>query len=215
MKLPSYFYRNGLSIVFLGLTVFALIAQYCFGFVEYNKSLAEKGLQEIAFFQYFTTGHFIEGTFENWESEFLQMGMYVALTVFLRQKGSAESKSLDEREEVDRVPVPVQDSPWPVRKGGIYLAIYQYSLSIAFFLLFLLSFVAHAYGTWNDMITLGESDIQFYQIFGESRFWYESFQNWQSEFLSVASIVILTIFLRQKGSPESKPVDAPDSETGR
>ena len=193
----------------------SLAAQYWFGWNDLNEELSKKGKELIGIWEYSKTGHFIQSTFENWESEFLQMALYVALTVFLRQVGSAESKSLEEEEDVDRVPVPVKEAPWPVRKGGIYLALYQYSLSIAFFLLFFISFILHAYGTWLDIKAQEQPSMEFLEVFTEIRFWYESFQNWQSEFLSVASIVILSIYLRQKGSPESKPVDAPHSQTGK
>ena len=215
MKKPSFLYRNSLSIVFLSFMLMTLAGQYWFGYVELNKSLEEKGWGPVSLSGYFFTGHFIQSTFENWESEFFQMGLYVALTVFLRQKGSAESKSLEGKEEVDKTPVPSPDAPWPVRKGGIYLAVYQYSLSIAFFILFWISFLLHAYGTWLDLKSEESNSMKFYEVFLNNRLWYESFQNWQSEFLSVASIVILSIYLRQKGSPESKPVDAPHSQTGK
>jgi len=97
-------------------------------------------------FDYLQTGHFLQTTFENWESEFLQMGMYVLLTIFWRQLGSSESKSLDKKEEVDREPNPRRkNAPWPVKKGGLYLVVYKNSLTIAFAILFILSFVLHAY----------------------------------------------------------------------
>jgi hypothetical protein len=214
-----FLYRNGLSIVLIVLMLVFLVAQFITGMAEKNEERAEKGGQApLTVMEYFQSGHFIQATFENWESEFLQMAIYVLLTVSLRQKGSAESKKLDEEEEVDREPKPSPDAPWPVRKGGIWLAIYKNSLSLAFAILFLLSFLLHLYGSLKDKneenqekgyptLTLGE-------YIKESRFWFESFQNWQSEFLAVASIVLLSIWLRQKGSPESKPVDAPHDETG-
>lgn len=215
MKKHSFLYRNSLSIVFLSFMLVSWAVQYWFGWKEHNKELWEKGLNAVSFTEYASTGHFIQATFENWESEFFQMALYVALTACLRQWGSAESKSLDEKEEVDREPKPSKDAPWAVRKGGWVLTLYKHSLTIAFVLLFLGSFVAHAYGTWLQVKQEEEPDMYFTDIFSETRFWFESFQNWQSEFLSVASIVILSIFLRQYGSPESKPVDAPHSETGK
>jgi hypothetical protein len=146
------------------------------------------------------------------------MGLYVWLTVFLRQAGSSESKKLDEKEEVDREPQPGPDAPWPVRKGGIWLKLYSYSLSIILFSLFLISFVIHFNGSLNDAngdkIANGEAPQTWTEYLAGPRFWFESFQNWQSEFLSVATIVLLTIWFRHKGSPESKPVDAPYAETG-
>lgn len=215
----SFVYRNGLSIVFLSILLIFLIAQAYTGWLQFNKELEEKGMQEIAFGPYLSSPHFLEATFENWESEFLQMGMYVILTVMLRQWGSAESKPLDKKEPVDREPKPGKDAPWPVNKGGWWLKIYKHSLSLAFFFLFIISFTLHfigSLGTYNlDQIAQNQPPATASEYIGNSKFWFESFQNWQSEFLAVAAIVILSIFLRQWGSPESKPVDAPHSETGK
>ena len=147
------------------------------------------------------------------------MGLYVLLTISLRQQGSSESKDLEEKEEVDREPDPNRkDAPWPVKKGGLALAIYKNSLSLAFVLLFVTSFLLHAGGSFNkyneEQIFKGKPKLSLSEFIGESRFWFESFQNWQSEFIAVISIVVLSIYLRQKGSPESKPVDASLEETG-
>lgn len=154
----------------------------------------------------------MQATFENWESEFLQMGMYVLLTVSLRQRGSAESKSLTEKEEVDREPSAHKNAPWPVKKGGTILFIYKHSLSIAFGILFLLSFIFHFIGSLNnyneEQTEKHLQTLKWNDYFLNSQFWFESFQNWQSEFLAVASIVLLSIWFREKGSPQSKPVDA-------
>jgi hypothetical protein len=147
------------------------------------------------------------------------MGLYVLLTVWLRQKGSSESKKLGEEEEVDREPHPHPGAPWPVQAGGLWLTLYKNSLTIAFFTLFLVSFMLHALGgteVYNlEQQQSGEPAVTVMGYIATSRFWFESFQNWQSEFVSILSIVVLSIFLRQKGSPESKPVDAPMDETGR
>jgi hypothetical protein len=167
---------------------------------------------------YLQSGHFIQSTFENWESEFLQMALFVVLTISLRQKGSSESKKMDAEEEVDREPSPGRDAPWPVRAGGWILAVYKHSLTIVLLLLFLLSFMMHLYGSLKDeneqLATKGYPPETFSKYIADGRFWFESFQNWQSEFLSVFAIVVLSIFLRQKGSPQSKPVDASNDETG-
>ncbi len=147
------------------------------------------------------------------------MFLYVILTVKLRQIGSAESKSLDEKEEVDREPVPGPDAPWAVKKGGWILKVYSNSLAIVFSLLFFISWGLHLYGSWQDhnveQLAKHKPADDIWAFLLEPTFWFETFQNWQSEFLSVFSIVFLTIFLRQKGSPESKPVDAPYLETGK
>src|SRR3982750_1291119 len=131
----SFWKRNSLSIVILLMMFVALFGQAYTGWKEYNNEQTEHGLTEISFPGYFTTGHFVQATFENWESEFLQMAIYVWVTIFLRQQGSSESKKLGEKEEVDREPVPHQNAPWPVKKGGWILKLYQNSLTIAFILL--------------------------------------------------------------------------------
>jgi len=212
--------NNSLSFVFLFLFLFSMVGQSITGLKQYNEEMQEKGGQQLPMTSYLSSGHFIEATFENWESEFLQMALFVVLTMFLYQKGSSESKDPDkEEEEVDREPNPKKKgAPWPVKKGGFILALYKHSLSIALFVLFLLSFFAHFYGSLKhynqEQMLKGLSAETAGEYIGNSKFWFESFQNWQSEFLSVFAIVILSIFLRQKGSPQSKPVDAPDFETG-
>lgn len=211
----GFFYRNGLTIVFMGLMLVSLAAQTWTGWRENNEERREKQLAARTLPQYLQSGHFIQSTFENWESEFFQMALYVAFTIFLRQKGSAESKKIGEVEEVDREPKASADAPWPVKKGGWVLSVYKHSLTLAFVLLFLASFVLHAYGTMLDIRDEKGTTLSWWATLGENRFWFESFQNWESEFLSVASIVFLSIYLRQKGSPESKPVDAAHSETGK
>lgn len=215
----TWLYRNGLSVFFITIFLITLAAQAFTGWKEHNNELNDEGGAPISISTYLASGHFISATFENFESEFLQMALYVALTISLRQIGSAESKKLDEPEEVDRKPKASPEAPWAVRKGGWILKIYSNSLSIVFCLLFLISWAMHFYGSWQDnniMLKLkGKPLIGMIEYLGEPNFWFETFQNWQSEFLSVASIVILTIFLRQKGSPESKPVDSPNLETGK
>jgi hypothetical protein len=212
-------YNNGLSIVFFILFILSLAGQVVTGFNEYNKELQDQGQPSVSVPGYFSSGHFLQSTFENWESEFLQMALFVVLTISLRQKGSSESKSCDGPEEVDREPsAKRKGAPWPVRRGGIILWIYKRSLSIMLFILFILSFIIHFYGSLRDenvKLSLKGQPVETVSKFiVDSRFWFESFQNWQSEFLSVFCIVVLSIYLRQKGSPQSKPVDAPHSETG-
>lgn len=217
MPKKSFFYRNSLSIVVLTLMLICLLGQFLTGWKTLNKELAEQGSAMISLGAYIHSGHFIQATFENWESEFLQMMLYIVLTVSLRQKGSSESKSLDGKEEVDKEPEPHAKAPWPVKKGGIWLAIYKHSLSLAFAILFLISFGMHFYGSLKDyneeQIVKNEPTTTAIHYISESRFWFESFQNWQSEFLAVFSIVVLSIWLREKGSPESKPVDMAHDET--
>ena len=215
---------NGLSLVLFVLFFSAfMIGQTLTGHQEYNNEQQEHGQQAIGLLDYLGTGHFLEATMENWESEFLQMFFFVILTVFLYQKGSAESKDPEKEEDVDRDPRKARnkkDAPWPVRKGGLILTVYEHSLSLAFLLLFLGSFVLHGVGGARDYNEEQEAHgqaerVSTMQYMATSRFWFESLQNWQSEFLAVGSMVVLTIFLRERGSKESKPVDAPHSETGK
>jgi len=218
----QFFRNNGLSIVLFGLFFFSLIGQYLTGITEYNNDQREHNQPTVGYVEYLGEGHFIEATFENWESEFLQMGMYVVLTIFLYQKGSSESKNPDTTNRVDVIPekdLLSKDAPASVKSGGLALKIYQNSLGIVLFSLFFLSFALHAYGgsqVYNqEQAEHGETErVTAIEYVGTSRFWFESFQNWQSEFLSIGAMVVLSIYLRQKGSPESKPVDSPHSETG-
>jgi hypothetical protein len=215
-----FLYENGLSLTITVMILLTLVRQTLTGWHDYNDELQQMHLAELTLGQYVTSGHWTEATFENWESEFLQMALYVVLTVGLRQKGSAESKKLDEAEEVDREPNPyLNEAPWPVKRGGAVLWLYKHSLSIAFFALFLMAFFLHGLGgkqVYNiEQQAHGEPTVTLFGYMATSRFWFESLQNWQSEFMSIVSIVVLTIWLREHGSPESKPVDAPHSETGK
>jgi hypothetical protein len=212
---------NGLSIVLLALFVGFVIGQSLVGHAEYISEQESHGLGAVGYWQYLLSPHFLEATTENWESEFLQMFGYVLLTAMLFQRGSAESKDPDKPEPVDRDPstsADKADAPSPVRRGGLVLKLYENSLSLAFLLLFLVSFVLHAASGAreysSDQLAHGEPAVSTLAYLGTSRFWFESLQNWQSEFLAIAAMVLLTIHLRQRGSPESKPVDAPHSQTG-
>lgn len=217
--IKTWLWHNSLSIALVGLMVFSISGQIYTGWHEHNDFLNEYGAPAITLAQYLHSGHFVSATFENWESEFLQIALFVVLTIFLRQRGSSESKGLDEKkEEVDRKPRATKDAPWPVKQGGWVLMLYEHSLTIVITLLFIFSFWMHWYGSWinyNEEQTLkGLPTEQFSRYVGHCNFWFESFQNWQSEFFSLVVLIILSIYLRQKGSPQSKPVDAPHTETG-
>ncbi|MDR0182162.1 DUF6766 family protein [Lysobacter arvi] len=209
--------NNGLSLVLLACLILPLIGQTLTGHEVYNDELVREGGAPLSLAQYLTSGHLVSSIFENWESEFLQMGMYVLLTVALRQKGSAESRPMSEPDE-DEPTLEPGPKPWPVRVGGFWLTLYRHSLAIAFGLLFALSFVLHLSGSWRrelvDRALRGEGPIAMLDYLTEPEFWFESFQNWQSEFLAVLALVTLSIWLRQDGSPQSKPVEAPHSQTG-
>ncbi len=214
--------NNGLSIVLLVLFLFSLVGHAVAGWKTYNEDQRRHGQPEVEFTGFLTSSEFGETVFENWESEFLQMGFYVILTVFLYQRGSSESKKPDEDNDVDEDPLAHRDDPdvpGPVKAGGWRLSLYKNTLSLAFLALFLVSFVGHAasgarkhneqqreHGSAEQLTAVGYMQTP--------QFWYESFQNWQSEFLAVLAIVLLSIWLRQFGSPESKPVHAAHSSTG-
>ncbi len=215
--MKKVFRNNGLSIVLVVIFIICLAGQIITGFKEHNNELKEDGGKPIEFNQYFTSGHFIESTFENWESEFLQMGMYVVLAAFLFQKGSSESNDPDNPEPPESITAVKKRFP-KLSKNGFLLILYSYSLSIAFFILFILSFILHWYGSMKDynqeQSLKGEPLESAFTYLTNNRFWFESFQNWQSEFLAVLAVVTLTIFLRHKGSSQSKKLADPDSKTG-
>ena len=213
--------NHGLSIVLTALFLVFLVLQAVTGWKTYNDEQRDHDHPEVGLTSYLGTGHFLESVAENWESEFLQMAAYVFLTAFLFQKGSSESKKPDEPNPEDEDPRRHRkspDAPWPVRKGGAVLRLYEYSLGGVLLLLFLATFAMHAsYGYRHyveEELEHGGAAPPLRDYLLGSRFWFESMQNWQSEFLAVLAIVVLSIFLRHRGSPESKPVAAANSETG-
>ncbi len=212
---------RGLLLANLALFLIFITGMALSGHNVYNSDQMEHGGSPISFGRYLATGAFVEATFENWESEFLQMGMYVVLTAFLVQRGSSESKSIDEPAPQDEDPRDSQDKPdvpWPVKRGGWVLKLYENSLAIFFFVLFFASWALHAAGGAREYseqeLAHGGEAVGFFKYLTTSQFWFESFQNWQSEFLAVAAIVWSSIYLRQRGSSESKPVAAAHAETG-
>jgi hypothetical protein len=213
---------HGLSIVLVSLFVLTLAGQAITGWLDHNETQREHGAAEASFPAYLGSGHFWEATGENWESEFLQMAAFVLLTTFLYQKGSAESKRPGVVEEVDLDPrrfAGEPGAPGPVRRGGWTLRLYEHSLGLAFVALFIVSIAIHAVGGLaeynSEQLEHGQPALALAAYVVSARFWFESFQNWQSEFLSLAGMVIGTIVLRQRGSPESKPVHAAHSDTGK
>jgi hypothetical protein len=213
---------RALTLALMAMFLLLLWGQLLMGLAEYNTGQAQHGQGTVAMAAYLATGHPWEALFENWESEFLQMAVFVLLTTFLVQKGSPESRRPSAEEPVDADPrdfADDPDAPWPVRRGGWILRLYEHSLGLAFVLLFLITWVGHALGGFAEYAADQAAHHQPRPVLTDyltsARFWFESFQNWQSEFLAIASMVWLAVYLRQRWSPESKPVHAPHAETGR
>ena len=213
---------RSLTLTMLGLFAVFGLGQVLTGWHANNAELLEHGRSTLSLRLYLFSGHLWEAVFENWESEFLQMSAFVTFTAWLYQVGSPESRRPGVVEPVDvdaRRFAHLPDVPWPVRRGGWILVLYEHSLGLALFLLFAVSWGGHAVGGWSEygaeQALHGEGAPGLLEYMASSRFWFESFQNWQSEFLSVAAMIWLSVYLRQRRSPESKPVHAPHSETGR
>lgn len=207
---------RALTIVLMVCFVGGLAGQLIAGHRTYNDEQASHNAAAISFTDYLANGHPWAALFENWESEFLQMAVFVLLTTRLVQRGSPESRRPHMKELVDANPrdfAHLPDVPWPVKRGGWILWIYERSLGMALSILFLLSWIGHAIAGWRaasaEALAHGRAPGSFGAFLHSSAFWFESFQNWQSEFLSIAAMVWLAVYLRQRGSPESKPVHAP------
>jgi hypothetical protein len=212
---------NSLTLVLLSIFLVCLILQGLTGWQSENESLKDHGLPAISFGVYFSRGEFLSSLFENWESEFLQMWAFVMLTAYLVQRGSPDSRDPDGKEEPqDRDPALDEDkpdAPWPVRAGGLVRVVYSHSLGLALLGLFIASFVLH----WVNSARFAKETARvhgaepptFLQHLASAEFWFESFQNWQSEFLSTAVLIVLAIFLRERRSQESKAVGTPHAQT--
>jgi hypothetical protein len=209
----AFFRDNGLTITLVAMFVLSALGMAWSGHAAYNEELREHGSKAIGLMHYLRSGDFLSALFENWESEFLQMSAYVMLTAMLFQRGSAESRDPD---DPDR---PGDELPSATRRRNPILSwLYSYSLGIALTLLFIISFAFH---WWASLVSANDEALRHggtLQTVGgyllDPQLWFESFQNWQSEFMSTAVLVVLSIFLRHKGSPESKPAGAANAETG-
>lgn len=215
----SFAYRNGLSIAFALLMLLSLVLHALSGWRVETADRQDRGQPPQAISKYLQGGQFQSSLFENWESEFLQMGLFVVLTVAFRQKGSSESRKLDPADEAkERKHFPAASHPWAARQRGFIRKLYEHSLSLALLVLFAISFIGHWVGSWRqhveEAIEKGMQAPTLAAHLGSAEFWFESMQNWQSEFLAVLAIVILSIHLREKDSSQSKQVEAPHSETG-
>ena len=219
--MKSFFRDNGLTLALLGLFLASFAGHAIAGMGAENQERLEHGQALIGLAEFLTGGQFLSTLFENWESEFLQMWAYVMLTAYLFQRGSPESKDPDKPAPQDRDPAleaADPQAPGPVRAGRLARALYAHSLGLAMLGLFVASFILH----WvNSTRLAGEEALQhgrpppgLIEHLSDAGFWFESFQNWQSEFLSTAVLVVLAVVLRERGSPESKPVSAPHAQTG-
>jgi hypothetical protein len=186
---------------------FSIAGQAYFGWRAALEEMTDHGRAGEPFLRYIADGEFLATLFENWESEFLQMAAYVTLTAHLFQRGSAESRDPDDPDRAD-------DEPRP----GLWGALHAHSLGIAMGLLFVGSFILHlfysAQHAAEEALMHGQQAPTIMDHVGDAQFWFESFQNWQSEFFSTAVLVVFSIFLRERGSPESKPVRASNASTG-
>lgn len=211
---------NGLTLVLLALFAASITGHALAGWRVDLQNALRHGENGASLWAYVASPQFLSSVFENWESEFLQMAAYVVLTAILIQRGSSESRDPDapardaDLKGASRQP----GAPSVLRWGAFARAVYSRSLGLALGLLFVLSFVIHwtqsARVAAEEALAHGEAPISTLAYLVDPQLWFESFQNWQSEFLSTAVLVVLSIFLRHKGSPESKPAGAANSETG-
>jgi hypothetical protein len=213
---------NGLSVAFGLLFAASLIGQAFSGLAYYNQEQVASNLEEITFWQYVTSSSFAVDVSENWQSEYLQFLLFIVLTVWLVQQGSPESKSIDKRgqqsdEEQLIGSYAKPASPKWARVGGLRTTIFSNSLGIVMGLVFVLSWLVQSITGFN---AFAETQLENLQDPGtwsnyvvSAEFWNRTLQNWQSEFLAVWSMVILSVYLRQRSSPESKPVGTPHDAT--
>jgi membrane protein implicated in regulation of membrane protease activity len=219
----SFVKENGLSLFFGTILLLALAGQAFAGLAEYNQQQLAAGLQPTNLGRYLISSDFAVDVAENWQSEFLQFLLYIWATVWLFQRGSSDSKQLDkpgrESDEEQLVGAYATDrSPAWARAGGWRLAIYSRSLVLIMGTIFFLSWLAQSiagHAAYNSQqLSRYEDPVSWLGYVSSSDFWSRTLQNWQSEFLAVASMAVFAIYLRQRGSPESKPVGAPHDRTG-
>jgi hypothetical protein len=215
--------ENGLSLVFLLFFVLAIAGQAFAGWHDYNDQASAHQEAAISLGRYITSSSFGNAVLENWQSEYLQFTLYVLLTVWFLQRGSPESKQLDEaggESDEDQLigEHARRDSPLWAKTGGLRTRIYSNSLVTAMVTVWVLSWLGQSLTGWStynsDQITHHQPEVNWLGYLGSADFWQATLQNWQSEFLAVGSMAVFSIYLRQRGSPESKPVGAPHGETG-
>jgi hypothetical protein len=214
--------ENGLSLFFGALFLLTLTAQSLAGQRQYNAEQLDHEASTVSWLEYVTSPHYWGAVMENWQSEFLQFAFFIGATVWLVQKGSNESKKLedaghesDEQQKVGRYAV--STSPLWARVGGVRTRIYENSLLLTMGAIFLATWLAQSLNNWRtfneEQTEHGEPTTSWARYLLDPDFWERTLQNWQSEFLAVGTMAVFTIYLRQRGSPESKPVGASHDET--
>jgi hypothetical protein len=213
---------NGLTLAFLAVFLLTLIGQSIAGFHQYNSDQLAHGESTYTFLRYLGSSSFGADVAENWQSEFLQFSLYIVATVWLLQRGSSESKKLDgagqESDKQQRVGQYAQaNSPAWAKAAGFRRWIYSNSLMLVMTAIFFLSWFGQSVNGWRAFNNTQEAHERAHIAYGEyllnADFWDRTLQKWQSEFLAIGSMAAFTIYLRQRGSPESKPVGAPHDET--
>jgi hypothetical protein len=222
-RVRGFVRTNSLSLVFGGLFLAALIGQAFAGLAEYNNQQVTDGLATVTFGRYVTSADFAVDVTENWQSEYLQFLLYIVLTVWLVQRGSPESKPLDnagrESDEEQKVGAYAgPDSPRWARVGGWRTKLFSSSLGLVMGSVFLACWLVQSVAGWStfneDQLRQLQDPVSWLSYVGSADFWSRSLQNWQSEFLAVGSMAVLSIYLRERGSPESKPVGTSHDATG-
>jgi hypothetical protein len=222
-RLKRFAYDNGLSLFFLAIFLGALIGQAIAGHAAFNDEQVQHGEQAISLWGYITSSQFGQAVMENWQSEYLQFTLFMLATVWLVQRGSPESKEpgkegleSDREQRVGKHAEP--GSPRWAKVRGFRNWVFSNSLLIVMVLVFLGSWFAQSVTGWTDFNSEqqahGDPAVSWWSYIGRAHFWEATLQNWQSEFLAVGSFVILTVYLRQRGSAESKPVGASQEATG-
>ena len=215
---------NSLSLGFGVLFVVTLVGQAFSGAAAFNADRISEGLEQISLLRYVTSSSFAVDMMENWQSEYLQFFLYVFATVWLVQRGSAESKEPEKTGiETDREQkvgtYAGEDSPPSVRADDWRTTLFSRSLGLLMGALFLLTWASSSVAGWaafnNEQLGSYSDPVSWVAYLGQADFWNRSFQNWQSEMLAVGSMAIFTVYLRQRGSPESKPVGVPHHATGQ
>jgi hypothetical protein len=219
----QYVRESSLGLFFGAIFVASLVGQALAGWKQFNDEQVAENLARIGLPDYLTSANFAVDVAENWQSEFLQFLLYIVATVWLLQRGSPESKELQraglESDEDQKVgPYATSESPRWAAVGGLRTALYSWSLSIVMGLIFLAAWFAQSLGGWaafNEVrLQRMQDPISWASYLTNADFWARTLQNWQSEFLAVGAMAVLSIYLRQRGSPESKPVGEPHSSTG-